>query len=213
MSDCYKNIENVCNIDLLQENLATMAFFIGLYENMVDMVEERVESFLSDECSFNESCIKYKHSDVYKKAIKNRIVDAKNNKDRLKATMLWFVDMGAIAQADYEEFLRLKNLRNSYVHQMSNHIWCGLTEDDANDLLSLFALYKKLDQWWINEIEMAIVDDEFDNNYDKDGVASTAFLTFSMMFEVLYKGKSKEYIEMLHEMIKVRTEKENEASI
>lgn len=213
MNDCYKNIENICNVDLLQENLATKAFFIGLYENMADMVEERVESFLCDECSFNDSGIRYKHSDEYKKIIKNRIVDDKNNKDRLKATMLWFVDMGAITKEDYEEFLRLKKLRNSYVHQMSNHVWCGLNENDANDLLSLFALYKKLDQWWINEIEMAIIDDEVDANYNKDGVASTAYLTFCMMFEALYKGKSKEYIEMLHKVAKGKAENENEASI
>lgn len=204
MNDCYKNIENICNIDLLQNNLSTMAFFIGLYENMADMVEERVESFLCDECSFDDNGIRYKHSDEYKKIIKKRIVDDKNNKDRLKATMLWFVDMGAITKEDYEEFLRLKKLRNSYVHQMSSHIWNGLSENDANDFVSLLALYKKIDQWWNNEIEMAIVDDNVDTNYDTEGVMSISYLTFMMMYEVLYMGKSKEYMEEFHKRVKTK---------
>lgn len=201
MKEIYRNFENICDIDTLQTHLSAMAFFIGLYENMVDMIEERVESFICDDFVRDQNDrLKCRHNEEYRRLIKNRIVDEKNNKDTLKASMLFFVDVGAITQEEYDLFLHLKDLRNSYVHQMSDHIWQGLSDDDAHDLVALLGLYKKLDQWWINEVEIPIAGDEVPENYEREGVMSTAFMTFLMMFQTLYAGKSEEYMNIINEL-------------
>lgn len=201
MNGIYRTFENICDIDTLQTHLSGMAFFIGLYENMVDMIEERVEAFICDDFVLTQNDrLKYKHNDKYRKLIKNRIVDPKNNKDTLKASMLWFVDVGAITQEDYDLFLHLKDRRNSYTHQMSDHILKGLSDDDAHNLVALLGLYKKLDQWWINEVEIPIAGDEVPGNYEREGVMSTAFMTFLMMFQTLYADKSEEYMNIINEV-------------
>ena len=191
-------LENVSDKDNLQFTLASLAIYIGLYEAFSDMVEGHVESFLCQDCSLNsEGTLAFKSSDLYRAKIKKRIVDEKGNKDILKATMLWFVEEGAITQAEYDNFLILKEYRNSYVHQMCDHILNGLTEDDAKATVQLFELYTKVDKWWINEIEIPIMGELSPDGYDPDDVMSVAAGFFYMMFQTLFGEESQECKDMI----------------
>ena len=195
-----QKFENVCDKDTLQTHLSYMALFIGLYEQMIDMVEERVEGFLCDEFHIEDGKFKYVHNKEYNEMIKNRRVDELGNKNKLKATMLWFQSVGAITETDYNNFLRFKKIRDSYVHQMSEHIWEGLDESEAPAIFELLALYNKIDIWWINEVEIPIDGRFVDADYDRDGVQSFPLITFKMMLNTLYGGKSEEYMKMIHDI-------------
>lgn len=198
MGGIEEKLNNIINKDILQLHLTQIALFIGAYENFIDVIEERVESFLCDSCFLDESKeLKWKKSEKYKSLIEKRRVDDMGNKNPLKATMLWFVDEGAITNEDYELFLRIKNLRDRYVHKMSDSLWNGLYEDDADMLFSMMELYNKVDKWWINEIEIPIAGDEIPDGYDTEGVASFSYIAFQIMIGVLYGGKSEEYIDIL----------------
>lgn len=201
MNDVLQGFENICNKKILQTNLSYMALYICLYEHMADTVQTRIESFLCDEMRVNgEGKWKYTHSNLYKEEIKRRVVDERGNKDILKASMLWFVDSGAITHAEYELFLSLKDLRNSFTHEMSKYIWEGLSEELAPKLIQLLDLYCKIDKWWINEIEIPIAGDEVPNGYDRESVKSVALMTFKMMINTLYANKSDAYLKMIHDL-------------
>ena len=200
MDDILQKFENICDKNALQTYLSYMGLFIGLYEQMIDMVEERVESFLCNECRFENGNIRYVHNEEYKNLIKNRRVDELGNKNTLKAAMLWFQSVGAITEADYNNFLRLKKLRDSYVHKMSDHIWNGLEESEALTIFELLDLYSKIDKWWINEIEIPIDGRFVDGNYDRDGVQSFPLITFKMMLGTMYGEKSEEYMKMIRDI-------------
>lgn len=178
-----------------------MALFIGIYEHLEDTVLEHVEAFLCEEVHVNEEGKwKFKHSEEYIERIKTRIVDEKGNKNKLKATMLWFVDEGAITQDDYATFLELKELRHSFAHEMTKHIWEGLREENAIAIVQLMELYRKIEKWWINEIEIPTTKDFPLDDYDREGVTSTALFTFEMMFNVLYGDKSEEYLALIRDL-------------
>lgn len=197
MDDVLQKFENICDKNALETYLSYMALFIGLYEQMIDMVEERVEWFLCNEFHFENGKFKCIHSKEYNEMIKNRRVDEQGNKNALKATMLWFQSVGAITEVDYNNFLRFKKIRDSYVHQMSKHIWEGLDESEAPTIFELLSLYNKIDIWWINEVEISI-DGRFVNaDYDHDGVQSFPLITFKMMLDTMYGGKSEEYMKMI----------------
>lgn len=201
MKDALQGFENICDKEILQTNLSYMALYIGLYEHMADMIRTRIESFLCHEmCIDEDGKCKYTHNDLYKKVIMQRVVDEYGNKDVLKASMLWFVDSGAITQEEYELFLSLKDLRNSFTHEMSQHMWDGLSEEHAPKLAQLLDLYCKIDKWWINEIEIPIAGDEVPDSYDREGVESVAFITFKMMINTLYADKSDEYLKIIHDL-------------
>ena len=200
MDDVLQKFENICDKNALETYLSYMALFIGLYEQMIDMVEERVEWFLCNEFHFENGKFKCIHSKEYNEMIKSRRVDEQGNKNALKATMLWFQSVGAITEADYKDFLRFKKIRDSYVHQMSKHIWEGLNESEAPTIFELLSLYNKIDIWWINEVEIPI-DGRFVNaDYDHDGVQSFPLITFKMILDTMYGGKSEEYMKMISDL-------------
>ena len=179
--------EILSNKKYLQGYLSFFALYIGLYENFIESTIKRVESFLCMDCSIdNMGNVKYEQNEIYRNSIKNRIVDDKGNKDILKATMLWFVDMGAINQVDYDAFLQLKILRNSYVHELANRLWDGINRDDIASLGRLLELCIKIDKWWINEIDIPSSVDVILDNDEKEQVSSLALLIFKKMMVTFY---------------------------
>ena len=196
--DVLTNLENIFNKDTLRLNLSHIALFVGMYENFIDIVLERVESFFCDDFeSDKDGKFKYKHNEKYRTFIKNRRVDEFWNKDKLKSSMLWLVDSGAITMEEYTIFLELKGRRDRYVHVMSECIWVGLDETDSIAFMRLFELFCKTDNWWINEIEIPLIGDEIEPDYDPEGVQSFSLAAFKCMINVLYAGKSELYTEEL----------------
>lgn len=198
MVNSLDNAERICDKESLQVQLSFMALFIGMFEFMKDTLLSRVESFLCSDMTQNEDGEwVYIHNDTYKNEIEKRLVDGKIVKDRLRNTVLWFKDAEAITDDDYELFRKLRDKRNSYTHKMAQHVWDGLPEQDAKGLLDLLDLFIKLDKWWINEIEIPISGEFTPDSYDEDSVESMALLTFKMMINTLFGGKSEEYLEMI----------------
>ena len=201
MANSLDNVERICDKESLQVQLSFMALFIGMFEFMKDTLLSRVESFLCSEMTQNEDGEwVYIHSDTYKSKIEKRYVNGRIVKDRLRNTVLWFKDAEAITDDDFELFCKLRDKRNSYAHNMAQHIWDGLPEQDAKGLLDLLDLYIKLDKWWINEIEIPISGEFAPGNYDEDSVESLALLAFKMMITTLFGGKSEEYLEMIQKL-------------
>ena len=118
----------------------------------------------------------------------------------LNASVLWFVEMGAITFEEYDKFRNLKEIRNKYVHEMSSVFLTSVMDDDSENLLILFNLYKKMDKWWINEIEIPISGSYRPDEYDSNAVESDACFMFECIFDVLYADKSKEYLDTLKSM-------------
>lgn len=201
MSDVLQGFQNICDKDTLQENLIFMALYIGIYENFADAVESHVESLLCDEAFLDKNGeFRYKPSKEYIAEIKNRSVDDKGNHNTLKSTMLWFVENGALTQDDYNLFLELKQLRNSFAHEMTKYLWAGLYEEHAKALVDLLSLYRKITKWWIVEIEIPISGDEAPDGYDADSVTSGVLITFDMMINTLYNGKSEDYLQIIRDL-------------
>lgn len=201
MVNSLDSVERICDKESLQVQLSFMALFIGMFEFMKDTLLSRVESFLCSDMTQNEDGEwVWIHNDTYKNEIEKRLVDGKTVKDRLRNTVLWFKDAGAITDDDYELFRKLRDKRNSYAHKMAQHVWDGLPEQDAKGLFDLLDLYIKLDKWWINEIEIPISGEFAPGSYDEDSVESMALLTFKIMINTLFGGKSEEYLKMIQKL-------------
>ncbi|HPM10945.1 MAG TPA: hypothetical protein PK941_10925 [Paludibacter sp.] len=186
-----EKFDNLMNRDYLRETLCFFALYITIYENLIETVVTRVESFLCFEIDrIQNGHIKYIHSDIYKEEIRNKIVDGKGNKDIIKATMLWFQENKAITQDEYNLFLELKDLRNSFVHDLADHVWHGVSDKDIQALSSLFAISAKLDNWWINEIDIPIMGKYDLNEEESKRVFSLNLLIFGQMIQTLFGNET-----------------------
>lgn len=180
-------LQNISDKDTIQNHLAFMALYIALYENFTATFVENVKSFLCD-LSIKDGKLNYRETPAYREKIKNRVVDQKGNKDVLKATMLWLQDEGAMTADDYSNFLEIKSIRNNYAHEMSRLIIEGVPPENISWFFKLLDLYRKLDKWWINEIELPISGIVLPGTYDKSNVENAMLSAFKSVIVSLYRN-------------------------
>ncbi len=185
-------LNNIWNKDILQHNLSFLALFIGMYEQFEDKVIENVDCFLNLGCSANDDT-HCKKSEYYRQNILNRKVDENGNKNKLKATMLWFVDVGAITPEDYSLFLNIKEARNIYVHQLTKCVVNGISDKDIDMLVQLLNLFYKIDNWWINEIEIPTSGISASDDYPTEEAYSMIYTIYRDMINLLFLGKADDY--------------------
>ena len=185
-------LNNIWNKDILQYNLSFLALFIGMYEQFEDKVIENVDCFLNLGCSANDDT-HCKKSEYYRQNILNRKVDENGNKNKLKATMLWFVDVGAITPEDYSLFLNIKEARNIYVHQLTKCVVNGISDKDIDMLVQLLNLFYKIDNWWINEIEIPTSGISASDDYPTEEACSKIYTIYRDMINILFLGKADDY--------------------
>lgn len=185
-------LNNIWNKDILQHNLSFLALFIGMYEQFEDKVIENVDCFLNLGCSANDDT-HCKKSEYYRQNILNRKVDENGNKNKLKATMLWFVDVGAITPEDYSLFLNIKEARNIYVHQLTKCVVNGISDKDIDMLVQLLNLFYKIDNWWINEIEIPTSEISASDDYPTEEAYSMIYTIYRDMINILFLGKADDY--------------------
>ncbi len=185
-------LNNIWNKDILQHNLSFLALFIGMYEQFEDKVIENVDCFLKLGCSANDDT-HCKKSEYYRQNILNRKVDENGNKNKLKATMLWFVDVGAITPEDYSLFLNIKEARNIYVHQLTKCVVNGISDKDIDMLVQLLNLFYKIDNWWINEIEIPTSGISASDDYPTEEAYSMIYTIYRDMINLLFLGKADDY--------------------
>ena len=187
-------LNNIIDGNNLQSNLSFIALYIALYENFTYTVKESIHGFYCMRTHIeNDGTIRYVDSPEYKSKIINRIIDDNGNKDTLKSSMLWFVDQGAISIDEYVEFLKMKKQRNRFVHDMSLCLLNGTDNEEIGIFFDLFALYKKINKWWIIEIEIPCSGEYHPKSYKQDDVESAASILFKTMIDVLCNNKSEEF--------------------
>lgn len=192
-------LNNIWNKIILQHNLSFLALFIGMYEQFEDKVIENVDCFLNLGFSANDDT-HCKKSEYYRQNILNRKVDENGNKNKLKATMLWFVDVGAITPEDYSLFLDIKEARNIYVHQLTKCVVNGISDKDIDMLVQLLNLFYKIDNWWINEIEIPTSGISASDDYPTEEAYSMIYTIYRDMINILFLGKADDYQAYLNNM-------------
>lgn len=202
---------NIADEETLKSNLAFTAFFIAIYENFVDYIVDQVKGLSCNgfETDSNGN-VTITHSAWYKEDILDRKEDDSGNKlGSLKATLFWFRDNGAITDNDIKRFYEIKKQRNIFVHELTNCLLKGFSEDEVRMFFDLLNMYKKIDRWWINEIEIPCAADEIPCDYDPEGVQSVISGLFDVMVDVLLRGNSDEHKKLIEQYFNEKKGKQN----
>jgi hypothetical protein len=198
--------DSLLDSEKLKYNLQYISIFVALYENMTTTAVENVKSFYHEGFSVlncdthkavEEVCNNMRkdcfHEDLdgyrqyYSPKYKTNILERKHNgkKNVLLSSMLWFVEFDAITQDEYITFLRVRDIRNKYVHEMIQFLYGGLPGTADIELKELMLLHRKLDQWWINQVEIPTSPDDIPNDYDAEGVMSFDSAILDVVIDVL----------------------------
>ncbi len=189
MKDNHEMLENFLEPKKLKENLIFISLFISIYESFKETIIENVKYFYWSGIKDRKAIFK-----DYEKEVLNKVTTKKNKK--IIATLNWFKENGAITEDDIENFKKITSMRNSLVHEMSNKLFEGLSNDVFELYIVMIELFEKITKWWIKEIEIPISGDFTVEQYENilwDEVTSVKLEFLKIMFDIAVNNNEEYY--------------------
>lgn len=152
--------------------LATM--FITTFEILKNSVVDRIRDFYTNGFDQNGPVVgaDYQHKVVSR------------NKSILYASLEWLREHEAIDQSDLEIFERLKKTRNQLAHQLFDVVTGQAESDHEVQFDVLVELLRKIEVWWVVNVEIATNPDYDGQEIDEEGIVPGAILSLQMLIQV-----------------------------
>lgn len=183
--DVYKSFFNITNVEVIKDSLNFYALYLLLFENFKNMIVFNVKNFLCD-ISFKDGKIIYIKSLEYKK-IENK--KYKGKKNVFINTLDWLKNLDAISEKEFNKILEIRDDRNKIGHELLDLLLNDFEVDMIENFIELINICKKIDKWWINNIEIPIAGDDVAPGYDENGVMSGNWLLCEMIIDTIYGNK------------------------
>lgn len=139
------------NPESLKSNLIIASLYLASYELLKASAIDNIAGFFSTDYIDGQLTPNQQYRDEIKK----------RNKDLLKSSLAWLVDMEAITTDEAEEIQIIRRHRNEIAHELPKL----LIESESNLNLDYFVrireLLGKIDLWWVRNFEIP-VNAEFD---------------------------------------------------
>jgi hypothetical protein len=174
MNTTYDRWERFLDPEVVRPSLFLATMFITTFEILKDSVVERVREFYSNGWDQDGPII----SPDYQEKVASR------NKSALYASLSWLREHEAIDDTDLSTFEQLKKTRNLLAHQLFS-IVIGQTESNHSDQLPiLMALLRKVEVWWVVNVEIPTNPDFANEEIDEAGIVPGTILSLQMLIEV-----------------------------
>jgi len=160
--------------DVLRGKLISGSIYIAAYEMLNESIVGRIRDFYSTGFTQEDSTI----PPEYENEVLSR------NRSRLYASLMWLRENDVIDDADLIEFEKVKACRNRLAHEMSSHVVGSLDLGYLEQLPVLAALLKKIETWWIVNVEVPINPDMGGVEIDESGIVPGPSISLQLMIEV-----------------------------
>lgn len=189
MNEIRASWEKVLHPEALRSNIITASIFSIAFEMLKASIIEKIEMFYLD--GFGESGASI--SQDYKEEVLSL------NKSPLYASLIWLEQRGAIDADDREIFERLKRHRNTLAHEILKFASEGVPFDVAESLGDMISLLNKIEIWWIENLDMAIIPDAYPADLDLDQVIPGPVWSLKMLMDVALgpEEEAKKYYDYL----------------
>lgn len=129
-------------------------------------------------------------SPEYRKLIFNRkvVIDKKQESSTTINSLMYFVDMKAITENDFNTFVELRKIRNNFVHRMQDYLFENVFAKHKKDFDKLISLYIKINNFWSTEFELSICGDDVPRDIEIDhiNVITVELYNLLLAVDVLY---------------------------
>lgn len=187
---------NILDENILKTNVNFAALFVLNYECLKDFVVTQIREFFSD-VAIKDGEICCEETESYKKEVRA----LENNIEN--ASLRWFVNMDAITEDDYNLYQKIRQKRNDIIHELLKNLNNGFTENDAMLFGEMLRIYRKIDKWWINEIEIPISGEDIPEDYDSEQVCGGQALVLDMINDIVLDHNKERYKNILDELRKM----------
>ena len=182
INDKYKWFDNIIDKGKLTDNLTFAGVFIAYFERLQQTTTEHLKGFFIDP---GTNLLKENQSS---NSFKKHVLSLR--KYTYDSVFQWFVNMNAIDEEDYKTISKARVRRNYIAHHMDEFLIKGKTEEDSTLFSQIIEIYRKLDRWWINEIEIPTSMDFDQEEYD----SSQVFSLESFILDIILASSTEQNI-------------------
>ncbi len=194
--DTFDSWEKFVNPKKLKDSLIRASIYLSAYELLKTSIIDHLTGFFASEWKFNEKTgeIETIQSESYKKEVRSLYP-----KDEFHSCCLWFFENKAIGKADLDAIPKIRKHRNSIAHELPKFLGSANYEVDKHLLDKTIEIIRKVDTWWIKEIEVPTNPDFDHMNYDEinwDEVLSGNMILMSFLSSI-YEGDDT-FLKLFH---------------
>lgn len=193
--EANEKLKNFFNPDILKPSLIIYSIFITVFEILKQQVIERIKYFYVDGFIEDKLIINKK----YKTEVLSR------HKSALYASLDWHLEKRIISKEDIELFNDLRKQRNKLAHEMATVIFEGNNDWIIMNLEKMINLLKKIELWWIVNVEIPTDPDIDIDDIDTDQIIPGYIMLIELLLEIaLNEGEeAKKYYDIFLKMIDV----------
>jgi hypothetical protein len=170
-----KKWEQFLSPEVTRDRLISVSMYIAAFEMLKESIIGRIRDFYSIGINENGSIIS---SDYHTRVLSR-------NKSPLHASLDWLVESEAIEKSDLEMFERAKAMRNRLAHELPSMVLGEAEIALTSHFQEVFGLLKKIEVWWVVNVEIATNPDFDEQEIDEAGIIPGPVLMLQLMLEVV----------------------------
>ena len=174
MSSPSEKWEMLLTPAVMQEKLVSASLYIAAYDLLKESIVGRIRSFYMVGFDENGEIVDEK----YEKTV------AARNKSILYASLDWLRENGVVEESDCEVFERIRKTRNLLAHELLAIVTASKESDHIERFEELVSLLKKIEVWWVVNVEIPVNPDFDGKEIDEKGIVPGPVLMLQMMLEV-----------------------------
>lgn len=175
MSSATEQWEQLLTPAVMQEKLVSASLYVTAFELLKESVIGRIRSFYMVGFNADGEVIDEKYETVV----------LSRNKNPLLASLDWLSENDVIDESDRQAFERIRTTRNLLAHELPSMIMGGKDFKHVERFQELVALLKKIEVWWVVNMEIPVNADFDGKEIDEEGIVPGPVLMLQMMLEVL----------------------------
>jgi hypothetical protein len=174
MSKDEKSWERFLDPDVVRPSLFMATMFITTFEILKNSIVDRIRDFYSIEFSADGNTISPKYSTEV----------LSRNKSPVYASLNWLMEQEAIDASDLDKFENLKTTRNILAHRLFDVVTGQAESPHEEHFAILVELLRKIEVWWVVNVEIATNPDYTDEEIDESGIVPGAILSLQILLQV-----------------------------
>ena len=175
MSELNERWEKFLDPEFVKPSLFMATMFITTFEILKDAIVDRVKDFYAIGWS--------PEGVTYSENYQERVLD--KNKSPIYASLMWLKEVDAINDSDIEAYEQLKRTRNLLAHQLFDVVTGQVESKHQEQFEVLVALLRKIEVWWVVNMEIPCNPDFDGEEIDVDGIVLGSILSLQMLLEVV----------------------------
>ena len=166
--------EKFLDPEVVRPSLFMATMFISTFEILKNSIIDRIRDFYTTGWDETGATV----GPQYQSEVMSR------SKSPIYASLNWLLEHEVIDRTDVDTFEQLKKTRNQIAHRLFA-IVTGQTESDhVNQFEVLVDLLRKIEVWWVVNLEIATNPDYAGEEIDEAGIVPGAVLSLQMLIEV-----------------------------